>query len=132
MQTFTKVAGITMTDDRREFAAELMEQQNYVRQADNDITGIEEINDKTWEFNRMASLVREADNEFDPNAIAVFVRTVTGNRQLGYIPKDVAAKLAPLMDEGADLRAVITLMTGGGEKNIGANLRITEIISEGG
>src|SRR5690606_40565106 len=43
-------------------------------------------------------IVRQPDNEFDPNAIQVW----TGDRQhfLGFIPKDIASFLAPHLDDG--------------------------------
>lgn len=42
------------------------------------------------------SLVREHNNPFDSNAIKV----VFGNYHLGYIPKQIAANLAPRIDSG--------------------------------
>uniref|UniRef100_A0A6M3KNJ9 Putative HIRAN domain containing protein n=1 Tax=viral metagenome TaxID=1070528 RepID=A0A6M3KNJ9_9ZZZZ len=39
-------------------------------------------------------LKREPDNKFDPNAINVMIR----DQSVGYIPKDIAIDLAPLMD----------------------------------
>jgi hypothetical protein len=41
-------------------------------------------------------LIREAQNRFDSNAVAVEV----GGKQIGYIPKALAAKLAPRIDAG--------------------------------
>jgi len=68
-------------------------------------------------------LVREPTNEHDKNAIKVmFVEY-----HLGYIPKDTAAKLAPLMDDGAIMfYSRITDITGGVEEkeNRGINLGI--------
>ena len=46
-------------------------------------------------------LVREADNEHDPNAI----RVVIAEFFLGYVPKNIAAWLAPRMDAGKRLGA---------------------------
>lgn len=43
------------------------------------------------------ALVREPDNPYDPNAIRV---ALAGIVFMGYVPKDVARELAPLMDEG--------------------------------
>ena len=40
------------------------------------------------------SLVREYENKFDNNATAVYL----GEKQLGYIEKNVAKFLAPVMD----------------------------------
>ena len=47
-------------------------------------------------------LVREPDNFFDSNAIRVTVATVVF---LGYVPREVAKELAPLMDEGRKFMA---------------------------
>ncbi len=46
-------------------------------------------------------LVREPQNLHDPNAI----RVETQGKYLGYIPKSLAEKIAPLMDNGVQLRA---------------------------
>ena len=46
---------------------------------------------------RWFAMVREPENPKDPNAIRV---ALFGEFFLGYIPKDVAAQLAPLMDSG--------------------------------
>ena len=46
---------------------------------------------------RWFAMVREPENPKDPNAIRV---ALFGEFFLGYIPKDVAAQLAPLMDAG--------------------------------
>lgn len=43
-------------------------------------------------------LVREPDNDYDKNAIQV---VDAGGDVLGYVPRDLAADLAPLMDNGA-------------------------------
>ena len=47
-------------------------------------------------------LVREPDNQYDPNAIKV---ALFGHFVLGYIPRQLALHLAPLLDEGEDLVA---------------------------
>jgi hypothetical protein len=46
---------------------------------------------------RWFAMVREPDNPHDPNAIRV---ALFGEFFMGYIPKDIAAHLAPLMDAG--------------------------------
>lgn len=46
--------------------------------------------------NQGLSLKREPDNEHDKNAIKVW----WGNRALGYVPRQLAAEIAPLMDAG--------------------------------
>lgn len=48
-----------------------------------------------------AELVRVPDNEFDGNAIAVMCVGMGG--RIGWIPKPVAAILAPDMDRGGQL-----------------------------
>jgi hypothetical protein len=48
------------------------------------------------------SLVREPDNPYDPNAIRV---ALAGIVFLGYVPREVAKELAPLMDEGRSFMA---------------------------
>ncbi|MBQ4479137.1 MAG: HIRAN domain-containing protein [Victivallales bacterium] len=42
---------------------------------------------------RLARLVREPDNKYDPNAIAV----VANGQKIGYIPKAIAGDLAGLL-----------------------------------
>lgn len=45
--------------------------------------------------------VREPTNQYDTNAVAVFVL----NQQLGHFPRGFAAEVAPLMDAGtADMK----------------------------
>lgn len=48
-------------------------------------------------------LVREPKNQFDKNAIKVIVRWRKGEElkraQVGYIPRETAEKVAPLMDK---------------------------------
>ena len=47
-------------------------------------------------------LTREAQNRFDSNAVAVEV----GGKQIGYIPKALAAKLAPRIDSGKPIDVI--------------------------
>ena len=53
-----------------------------------------------------AFLIRDRDNKHDPNAIGVFIQTPGffgfggGLRQIGFVDRDRAAKMAPLMDAG--------------------------------
>ncbi len=63
-------------------------------------------------------LERQPANEFDPNAIAVRYGTL----QLGFVRKQIAKHLAPLIDGGARYRARIESLTGGGEKHRGVNI----------
>jgi hypothetical protein len=53
-------------------------------------------------------LRRERDNPFDGNAIGVDWVEAGGDRhQIGYVPRGLAALLAPMMDEGAHLTAEV-------------------------
>ena len=47
-------------------------------------------------------LHREPQNKFDKNAILV----TANHYRIGYIPKDLAQGLAPIMDMGAEIRAL--------------------------
>lgn len=51
----------------------------------------------------LVSLVRNPDNPYDSNAVEV---RHTGY-MLGHLPKDVAAKVAPRLDAGVEIRATI-------------------------
>jgi len=53
---------------------------------------------------RPLSLRRDRDNEHDPNAIAV---DLPGGRQLGWVPRELAAELAGELDAGRPLAAVV-------------------------
>ena len=48
-------------------------------------------------------LRRQPDNEHDPNAIAVHA----GDAQVGWVPREVAAELAPELDEGRPWSALV-------------------------
>jgi len=48
------------------------------------------------------ALVREPDNPHDPNAIRV---ALFGEIFMGYVPKEIAKDLAPLMDDGRSFMA---------------------------
>ena len=55
-------------------------------------------------------LVRDPGNAFDSNAIAVHADSVG---QLGFLAKELAATLAPIIDAGNPIRASIVALTGG-------------------
>jgi hypothetical protein len=52
---------------------------------------------------RPLELRRDRDNEHDPNAIAVHA----GGEQVGWVPRELAAELAPELDEGRRWSAVV-------------------------
>jgi len=64
------------------------------------------------------TLERQPGNPYDANAIAVRY----GELQLGFVRKEIAKHLAPLIDDGARYRARVESLTGGGEKNRGVNI----------
>lgn len=49
-------------------------------------------------------LRRDPGNEHDPNAIAV---DTPDGRQLGFVPRELAAELAPLLDRGETWSAIV-------------------------
>lgn len=59
-------------------------------------------------------IVPEPDNKFDPNALAVHVASGGEVLHIGYIPKEFAARIAPLLD-GESLMVKIAELTGGFE-----------------
>jgi single-stranded-DNA-specific exonuclease len=66
-------------------------------------------------------LVRQPDNEIDPNAIAVHY----GEIQVGYLKKEIAKRLAPQIDTGERYTVYVTTRTGGGEdRHHGLNVRV--------
>lgn len=60
----------------------------------------------------------EPSNPYDPNALAVKVATPDGIQHVGYIPRDLAARIAPLLD-GENLMVKIEAITGGFETRDG-------------
>ena len=54
---------------------------------------------------RPLELRRDPANEHDPNAIAV--HAAPGGAQLGWVPRELAAELAPELDAGRPLSAVV-------------------------
>ena len=59
------------------------------------------------------SLERERGNPYDADAVKVNVSVGSGkDYHLGYVPKDLAAMIAPLLDKGIDLIARFKTVTG--------------------
>ena len=67
-------------------------------------------------------LVRDLGNEADPNAVAIVVEVIgKGSYQLGFLKKEHAQVIAPLLDKGVTAR--LENITGGNRfKNFGANI----------
>jgi hypothetical protein len=58
---------------------------------------------KAVEPGRPLELRRDPGNEHDPNAIAVYA----GGEQVGWVPRELAAELAPQLDEGRPWSAIV-------------------------
>ena len=69
------------------------------------------------------ALERQPSNEHDPNAIAVLF----GNLPLGYIKREHAVHLAPVIDSGVAYRCFISALTGGGELHRGVNIVVEQV-----
>ena len=73
-------------------------------------------------------LRRDAHNPYDANAIAVMAHVVGRaplHAHLGFVPKDIAARLAPIVDAGGRLRTTGFAFVGGYRgKNIGMRLDV--------
>lgn len=67
-------------------------------------------------------LDRERNNAHDKNAIAV--KHPKNMKQLGFIGRDIAAKLAPVMDSGIDCYAEVQCVTGGNTGRYGINIKV--------
>lgn len=67
-------------------------------------------------------LIRDKMNVHDRNAIAVYA----GDNQVGYIKKEIAAKMAPKMDSGTKYRCFVENITGQEYNNYGINIKICE------
>jgi single-stranded-DNA-specific exonuclease len=66
-------------------------------------------------------LVRQPENEKDPNAVAVFFGTL----HLGFVRAPIAQRIAPNMDAGERYGAEVTGVTGGRERHRGVNIRVS-------
>jgi single-stranded-DNA-specific exonuclease len=56
----------------------------------------------------------EPTNKFDPNALAVKIAMPDGIKHAGYIPREMASQIAPVLD-GESLMVSIKEITGGFE-----------------
>lgn len=67
------------------------------------------------------SLVREMDNNYDNNAIAIYNLK---NTQIGYCNKQLSKLLTPLMDSGTIYEAEVVRIKGGGDLNFGMDIKV--------
>ena len=77
----------------------------------------------------VVKLVHETDNAFDRNAVSVwvFAEGTRGYYRIGYLPKLVAALIAPLLDKGEDLKPKNMIVTGSRAEgySLGARIGLT-------
>ncbi len=74
------------------------------------------------------TLQREQGNTNDPNAVQIVAAVRNkGAAVIGYINRELAAAIAPLMDKGAEIVSRFKAITGGGTPymNYGFNLELT-------
>ena len=62
--------------------------------------------------------IRERDNAFDKNAVAVLVmvKSLKKYTKVGYLPRVAAERLAPVLDKGIKLNGNISILGGYGNK----------------
>lgn len=65
------------------------------------------------------TLSREPQNEYHSNAVAVYAELDGKPEQVGYLPRDLADRIAPFMDSGVKVSARLLTITGGYEKSNG-------------
>lgn len=73
------------------------------------------------------SMRRERQNQFDQNAIALYD---SRDHHLGFIPKDMASNLAPMMDAGERLDAFVMSVSGGNGFSYGLNIKISGVVND--
>lgn len=76
------------------------------------------------------AVARDADNDVDPCAIAI---ETAGGVRVGYLRRQIAAVLAPLIDGGARYSARVEEVTGGtdGKASLGLNIEVTRLDGDG-
>lgn len=72
-------------------------------------------------------LLREVNNPADGNAVACLIEN---GEKIGYLSRQIAAQLAPLMDLGAIYEAVVTEVTGNVDQTHGVNILVNSTSME--
>jgi hypothetical protein len=74
-------------------------------------------------------LIRDPNNSHDPNAVEVHAPTAGREGMIAFIPKELAAKLAPTMDRGDvwEARLLNVLIAEGHESNPGVEIRLERV-----
>ena len=104
-EIFTKIVGVTFDNE-----------DGSQRQSN-----LEEL--EGLDFPIAVELRWESDNEYDPHAIAVFIKN---GKQLGYLHRTLAYSISQMIDAKYKIHAEVTQLTGTDDlgHNYGANLRI--------
>ena len=69
-------------------------------------------------------LIREKNNQFDPNAVAIYGTIGVAITKIGYVRKELAESMAKEIDNGEIIVAEITQITGGKDgQNYGVNYK---------
>lgn len=67
------------------------------------------------------SFIREPNNRYDKNAVAVICK---GNN-IGHLSAELASDIAPIMDNGIPVTGKILNISGGGRLSYGCNIEVT-------
>lgn len=78
----------------------------------------------TLKGNEPLRVRREAENEYDPNAVAVDVQVGEEFLPIGYIAKDKNLEIAKSLDAGIPVQIVLASLTGGSGKSFGVNIEL--------
>lgn len=78
----------------------------------------------TLKGNEPLRVRREADNEYDPNAVAVDVKVGEEMLPIGYIAKDKNLEIAKSLDAGIPVEIKLASLTGGDGKSFGVNIEL--------
>jgi hypothetical protein len=73
------------------------------------------------QFERVV-LQRDREDQWDFNCVQVFVQTGRGLLQVGNLPKEISAELAPDIDAGARWEGIVTRIAGYISKGVGVML----------
>ena len=110
MEFYTKVAGVTFNNEGGD-----MENRQRI---------IAELSRKgVLKEGTELTLRRDPSNRYDSNAVAVLG---PDGRQLGCLPKELAAKVSPNMEQGFCYRAYVAAVTGGNADSVyGINIKVS-------
>ena len=102
---FTKIVGVSFQNEDGSSRQEL----------------IEKLNDTLDQGSIILQLERQQNNPHDSNAVAV---CSPEGKQLGFLSKQVCETIAPLLDNGTDVTASVSTITGGWPMHYGMNIHL--------